>query len=213
MGQYYLPISLDKKEWMYSHDYDNGLKLMEHSYLKNNFVQTVETLLMPQGSWHKTRIVWAGDYADDIHLLNDIDLAVKDLSDALEDKIEEDSKINLNQLCKEDGRTDGVPDKYKPFICNKIKPDEKSVPDSFRYIVNYSKSAFIDKTKVPEYGDGYQIHPLPLMTCQGNGQGGGDYHAQGEGEENIVGSWAGDIIGIEEKVPEGFTEYEFDLTE
>ncbi len=41
MGQYYKPICLDnelKEQWVYSHDYDNGLKLMEHSYVSNNFV-------------------------------------------------------------------------------------------------------------------------------------------------------------------------------
>ena len=52
MGQYYKPCILGAAPtegqhetvmaWMYSHDYDNGLKLMEHSYTDNNFVQTFE---------------------------------------------------------------------------------------------------------------------------------------------------------------------------
>ena len=64
MGQYYKPINLTKKQWLYSHDYHNGLKLMEHSYIGNSFMQIIEQLLSPTGSWHKDPIVWAGDYAD-----------------------------------------------------------------------------------------------------------------------------------------------------
>jgi hypothetical protein len=64
MGQYYKPVSLDLKEYLYSHDYDSGLKLMEHSYIGNSFVSAVENLLIPGGRWHKHKIVWAGDYAE-----------------------------------------------------------------------------------------------------------------------------------------------------
>lgn len=65
MGQYFKPCLLaeDKKtviEFMYSHDYGNGLKLMEHSYVGNDFVSAFETLIA-----HKPKyVVWAGDYAD-----------------------------------------------------------------------------------------------------------------------------------------------------
>lgn len=64
MGQYYKPCILNDCEkvvaWAYSHDYDNGLKLMEHSWLHNNFVARIvaEIVETPQ------MIVWAGDYAD-----------------------------------------------------------------------------------------------------------------------------------------------------
>jgi len=57
MGQYYKPISIDKMTFLYSHDYGNGLKLMEHSYIGNNLVNTVESLLAPDGEWYKNRIV------------------------------------------------------------------------------------------------------------------------------------------------------------
>lgn len=64
MGQYYKAINLDTKEYINPHDYDNGLKLMEHSYIGNDFTETVESLLAPGKPWHKTRLVWAGDYMD-----------------------------------------------------------------------------------------------------------------------------------------------------
>src|SRR5210317_678829 len=74
MGQYYKAIILEEKvkdaptkvkTWMYSHDYGNGLKLMEHSYLKNPYVQAFEFQLSPEGQHHKSRVVWGGDYADE----------------------------------------------------------------------------------------------------------------------------------------------------
>ena len=53
MGQYYKPVNTETLEHLYSHDYDNGLKLMEHSYQRNDFVTTVESLLAKGGSTKK----------------------------------------------------------------------------------------------------------------------------------------------------------------
>jgi hypothetical protein len=80
-----------------------------------------------------------------------------------------------------------------------------------RYVVNHTKKEFIDKNRVLKDTDGYKIHPLPLMTCEGNGQGGGDFF--GEDPKGLVGSWARDLISIEGQKPEGFTEIIFDLVE
>jgi hypothetical protein len=65
MGQYYKPINLDDKQWLYTHDYDTGLKLMEHSWIGNQFVGVVMNLMLKGGLWFKKRIVWAGDYYGD----------------------------------------------------------------------------------------------------------------------------------------------------
>jgi len=65
MGQYYKPINLDNKQWLLSHDYDTGLKLMEHSWVGNEFVGVVMQLMVKGGEWFKKRIVWAGDYFGD----------------------------------------------------------------------------------------------------------------------------------------------------
>ena len=64
MGQYFRPVNLDKKEYLVSHDYESGSKLMEHSWMKNKLVRVVESLLTKNGNWHKNKIVWAGDYMD-----------------------------------------------------------------------------------------------------------------------------------------------------
>jgi len=77
MGQYYKPCILaektgdDEKEtvlgWMYSHKYDNGLKLMEHSWLRNDFVNTLQNNILlcfliiyqQSGRWkHRPFLLW-----------------------------------------------------------------------------------------------------------------------------------------------------------
>ena len=62
MGQYYTPIIIrgNSKSSYNSWDYDNGLKLTEHSYLGNNFVETVLKQLFES----KGRLAWVGDYAE-----------------------------------------------------------------------------------------------------------------------------------------------------
>jgi hypothetical protein len=47
------------------------------------------------------------------------------------------------------------------------------------------------------------LHPLSLLTAEGNGAGGGDYRGS---NEIIVGSWARDVISIDEEIPENYTE-------
>jgi hypothetical protein len=90
----------------------------------------------------------------------------------------------------------------------KVKPEYAlSILDSI-YVINHTKKSFVDKTKVPNR-DGWRIHPLPLLTCEGNGRGGGDYR----NDDKIVGSWARDLISVSSTKPEGFTEVEFNLTE
>ena len=49
---------------MSPHNYKNGAKLTEHSYIGNNFVQELEHLISPEGMFYMSRIVWAGDYAE-----------------------------------------------------------------------------------------------------------------------------------------------------
>ena len=61
MGQYYTPIIKNiegKVKTFDSRQYNNGLKLMEHSYMGNNFVAAVlNELEIPHQVW------WLGDYA------------------------------------------------------------------------------------------------------------------------------------------------------
>ena len=175
MGQYYKATSLNEfgnpvRSWVYSHDYDSGLKLMEHSWMLNPFVSAVEGLLVEGGDWYKKPVVWAGDYAD-----NEFGL----------DK-------NIYSLCGDD---------------KNVKPQQIQ-PMTYRYIINHTKKQYVDKMNVPDK-DGWRIHPLPLLTCEGNGLGGGDFR----GESDLVGIWARNKISVSNEVPEEFTELIFDLVE
>lgn len=73
MGQYFKPVIIDKKDSkkvvasLHAHDFNNGLKLMEHSYVGNNFVNTFATLINDEdGKYKGYPMVWCGDYADDV---------------------------------------------------------------------------------------------------------------------------------------------------
>jgi hypothetical protein len=82
------------------------------------------------------------------------------------------------------------------------KPLTKKEAKEFQFIVNHTKKEFVDKAKVPSI-DGWQIHPLSLLTAQGNGRGGGDFRND---KNKFVGRWATDIISVEKEVPKGYKE-------
>lgn len=208
MGQYFNPCMLTKNErgndrpteWIYSHEIKSrykrhdgkiimlgqGLKLMEHSWMKNPLCQLVEFLLLPGNPWHMKPIVWAGDYAEPepetVYNWMDEDGDIRTHEDNLYDFCEDENKYKVGK---------------QPKLLKK-----------YRYILNHTTKQFVDKTKVPDK-DGWAIHPLPLLTCEGNGNGGGDYR----GDESIIGSWARHTISVDESIPEGYTELIFDITE
>ena len=176
MGQYYKPAFLKIKngsiqvtKWLSAHEYDNGVKLKEHSWLGNTFVSAVEGLLVVE----PRQLVWAGDYADS----------------------EEESGETIYELCTTE---------------LKVKPDprlnyEGDVVERDYFIVNHTKKLYVGVNECPEgTGDwaGWRIHPLPLLTVEGNGRGGGDYR----GINTLVGTWARDLIQIMNDAPEGYEE-------
>lgn len=71
MGQYYLFVVLaeDQKTIQFAinpHFFCQGAKIGEHSFVGNKLMNWVESLLAPGGSFYKSRVVWAGDYAKPI---------------------------------------------------------------------------------------------------------------------------------------------------
>ncbi len=167
MGQYYRPVNIDRNEWLSSFDYGNGQKLMEHSYVGNDFVAAVERLLA--GAWKGGRIVWAGDYADP-------------------------------ETVGGDNLFDRVTDR------NKIQP-AAVVPRGrrmFRYLLNHDRRAFVDVETAPVDAEGFSVHPLPLLTAEGNGRGGGDYRRI----DGRIGSWARQRIEAASNVPADYVEFD-----
>ena len=157
---------------MCGHKYDNGIKLMEHSYIENNFVTTFEHSIANK----PTRIVWAGDYADGEKVNSEFYKELENKSAAnTDDELEGE---NLFNLCDD--------------IFKEIQPEENLT--YYRWLINMDKKQYVDKNKLFTAGD-WDIHPLPLLVAEGNGNGGGDYYDT-KSDFHLVGTWARDRIMV-----------------
>jgi len=187
MGQYYYGVILSetksgKKElirvWMSPYAYWTGAKLTEHSYIGNNFIQAFEYLISPDSMFYKSRIVWAGDYAEP----------------------EENDTKNLYNMVVENGtyqRPKSIDTSCYRYIVNHTK---NLYVDKQR-IVNKPQSKYILHSS--NMDQKCILHPLPLLVSEGNGKGGGDYHGN---NIELCGTWARDIISVERNIPTNFTE-------
>ena len=207
MGQYYAPVVL-KENWRFDkkpvvaslkcYDFDNGAKLMEHSYVHNNFVGAAMKMIDLFDPDKKGVIfAWVGDYAD-----------LKDTSVYPIVKVEktrEDGSIYED----EEGGVD-IHGMAWQFIdhgdYNNNTPEyielEKTIGKKlyqYRYIINHDKKQYV---VVPTFKpQSWIIHPLPILTADGVGRGSGDYHEKypdGTEKENakFVGAWAYDHISV-----------------
>lgn len=195
MGQYYTPLLTndDKTEFktFNSHDYSNGLKLMEHSYIGNEFCNAVMNTL----SDNPQHLFWVGDYATYEDCKNNVDL-----------DITEDEFAKLYSVAWSKDR-------------EKYRVKNADTKETKRYIINHTAMEYIDlKTYVEEYGVFRQyvdaesgevktyidaVNPLPLLTSLGNGKGGGDYYVEYLNAD-LCGVWAGDLIEMSDSFPEGY---------
>lgn len=128
-------------------NYQTGLKLTEHSYIGNPCVNLVEYLISRQGPYYKSRILWAGDYAE-----------------CESNFPEEDGCRNLYHVAN------SRRDNWLLFTCPAGFDN-----NAYKYAVNHSKKEYIDKSKCLDNKAGLTIHPLPLLVADGNGRGSGDY--------------------------------------
>lgn len=241
MGQYYTPIILDEEgriEYhLVSHDYDYGTKLMEHSWLRSDFVQAVETLLVHEAP---RRVVWAGDYADpEVDAEGNVlrtswtrdngEVVIYDhtLYDLVTDEtLYRPAVPALGTTMQFTGRRDRNGDTIwkrgkDPKVVATATPQVIPTQTSHPFLLNWDKKKYVNKRRVPRVAYSWDhrkraIHPLPLLTVEGNGRGGGDFRTEGAfGNFDLVGSWARDHISLAAKRPEtdGWTEIVFDLIE
>lgn len=193
MGQYYKPIALDDSGkiigWVYSHDIKERCKGYDGK------IYTFGTgLKLMEHSWignKMMRVVERFLIPGGMWYKKRIVWS----GDYADD--EPETSVNLYNMCDDD-----KPVKGKPL----------SLKDSKKYnlIVNHTKKLFVDKNKNSDH-NGWTIHPLSLLTCEGNGRGGGDFN--GVDKNNIIGSWARDVISVEFETPENYEEMKFDLVE
>lgn len=182
MGQYYCFAALDShnkiKAFAFPTQYNQGLKLMEFSYIGNNFMGVVESLINidnDEGRFAHSNIVFGGDYADK------------------EGNAEEGK--NICQLCKS-GDIDSI----------MIDPKNAPKPRHYRYLINETKKVFFDMDRVKrfsyyDYWGGKKcfasIHPLSILCCEGNGRGNGDFN----GHHKKVGAWSRDVVVTSDNMP------------
>lgn len=102
----------------------------------------------------------------------------------------------------------------KQFVQNKGKNIITAETEVPRYIINHTKKVYIDKNVLIENNpEKFIIHPLPLLTSMGNGRGGGDYYGT---NMNLVGSWAKDVISLQNdinKLPKSYKEVKIEFKE
>lgn len=210
MGQYYHPTVINScghVHYLYSHEYDNGLKLMEHSYIGNNFVNAVLSQIFKKAM----RIAWIGDYARDDY-------------SGLEPYQKKMPKQKFTKLWdKVYGKNTG----HRKIHPKPLKGFEDLPNFSGWYLVNHTQkiyvdlSSYIEKNKWHEEGDTWKgehysydmcVNPLPLLTACGNNRGGGDYH-DNHPDFGKVGTWAFDLIEFTDEAPNDYTAVTYYFTE
>lgn len=173
MGQYFKSVVLKKNFktnsgnptiiGLCSWDFNNGAKLMEHSWVGNHFVKAAMQLIAKYKGYP---FVWCGDYAEEIFTdINGESANAYMLANTI-------TPSELEEVVKENG-----------------------IEENYKYIVNYTKREYIE---VPEENDDWTIHPLPILTADGNSRGSGDYYGI---NMNKVGIWAYDRLGVTNKRP------------
>ena len=202
MGQYYYPVILTAKGGkviasFYSHSFDhNGLKLTEHSYCGNAFVESVIAKAMAQ--LKPFTLAWVGDYAD-----YEEDLVRRPDDGSGRDyytlfrrayRATENSKTRVGP--DDDDIKTYLVDAGNVVIYDLITHEKLSVRRYRDHVIARRKAHGTRPSWVDD-DDDFILHPLPLLTCIGNGKGGGDYH--GTFMERI-GSWALHPLAI---LPEG----------
>lgn len=204
MGQYYIPTIMGKRYGVratfYSHDYDNGLKLMEHSWIGNNFVGAVLTEIQD----HPMRVAWIGDYSDSPYPEDGENIGREPYQ----------RKLTKAQFMKIYGQAWGN--------VNKKRPEFLVLDDDIQwYLVNHDRKSYIDLNKYIKHNQykpswdysecTWCVHPLPLLTACGNGRGGGDY--RDDNDYDKIGTWAFDLIELTNALPEGYAEEMYSFKE
>lgn len=192
MGQYYQPLLIDDSGGMLtacSHDFNNGPKLMEHSWVGNNFVNAILKKL----DNNPMRVAWLGDYSSDLCNEAYINMGGGFVAD------KEDFADYYGSVWLEECQP------HAPLMKNDNSEYLLDIEHADCFLVNVTKGCYIDMQEYVKENEtnetfdnsGFSpwcINPLPLLTSVGNGQGGGDYRSKIGMDD--VGSWAFDKVYI-----------------
>jgi len=209
MGQYYVPviISVDgESKRLNSHAFDSGLKLMEHSWVGNEFVNAVISRIHNQ----RAVIAWIGDYSNDSK--KDYETGEEPFTRTLPHK----EFMKYYRLAWGDRKKNIIaPSEFSEQDCNIFTHDTRGM-----FLINHTEKRYLDLTKyiedcrVKDKTEDYYwcVNPLPLLTACGNGRGGGDYHEEHPCYKD-VGSWAFHTLEYTDRIPDGYAEAVFTFAE
>lgn len=204
MGQYYVPVLTDESGSSFtlnSHAFDNGMKLMEHSWIGNNFVNAAYCMIYNK----PMQVAWIGDYSMDGYIQGH-EPYMKALS-----KQEYEAVYSAAW-----GSKKSTVEELQPDVFNQSRLENLvTMETTGLFLNNHTLQTYIDLGKyirMNRTDDGWCVNPLPLLTSCGNGRGGGDYHDTCIGYES-VGSWAFHWLVLSKSVFEGFNEDHFRFRE
>lgn len=185
MGQYFLAY-VRKKGAKRGKAFKStgGWKLMEHSFIGNDFMQGVCKLIYKTPSY----VVWCGDYFD---CTEDQEKAEMSSNDVF---------VDFSRLWNKSVR--GLSEEFD--ITNKflVNHDMKVYINMRDYIDMLKCGKMID--------DGWVVHPLSLLTANSNGKGGGDYWEDCLNYDQ-VGSWNNCLLEITDEIPKDYTDVTDDV--
>jgi hypothetical protein len=201
MGQYYTALVIDGDsniKTLKPHQFDNGAKLLEHSWIGNSFVNAVYTLIYNS----PCKVAWIGDYSNHPYEPN---------NDAYAKALSRSKFTELYKIVWEDNEGDSL----HPKDFTEEQLSLMTVLTSGMYLINHSRNCYLELGTYIRHAidkDTRCINPLPLLTACGNGRGGGDFHEGNIGYES-VGIWAFDELEYSNKKPQGYTEAHFRFME
>ena len=214
MGQYYEAVIADpmKRKAVKNYrkyvpyDFDNGAKLMEHSYIGTNITGEVENHIYEYGP---RRIMWFGDYTYD------------DPSDCIDAK-------NRNGILPTQTEVAKIQKNEPEFFSKTLYNDEFVEKYKNSFLVNHTQKLYIDMARYwkenrtkqkcyivdaptqPTYEwRTWCVDPLPILTATVNHSGGSYY---GPNEDKAC-SWTWDIIAIEDEPPASYKEVMYHFKE
>ena len=190
MGQYYITgIRKQNNKRFKAYESDQGLKLMEHSYIGNFFMQFICKQIEDCPSY----VIWCGDYFDP-----DEDIIKADCSS---DTSGFDARLLWKHKSYEwEWHDDDTFDYKGKYLVNL---DAKTYLSFDEYI----ETCMLGKLRDP----GWVVHPLSLLTANSNGKGGGDYYEE-ELNADVVGSWCDCLLVITSNKPDSsFTDVTQDV--
>lgn len=219
MGQYWKPVIESSDGVRYSiesHDFGNGLKIMEHSYIGNE----LPSIIMYKIYNNPMHVTWVGDYTEDRKVGKEVEGPIGD--DLWNDKnlIYFTNHSSLPDYMIELYNNEGDPRKTEE-ISDKELDHILSCFDKFsiqKYsLVNHTLKEYVDmaeyikkpkasNSRLLNYHDTI-IHPLPLLVAAPSmDEGLGDYHEDCATCFDKVCSWSWDMISVmnTEDVPKDF---------